>query len=76
MRKKKDNKKIYISVFIVVIMVLSTFGFILGFGGQGGEQSFEYNGFEFRTVNNQWLLKVDGMVHEFYFHPSDVIDYD
>ena len=71
MRRKPDHKKLYIAIFIIAVMVLSTFGFILSFNVQDTDQ-LDYNNFKFRLVDNQWITKVDGKEYTFYFHPLDV----
>ena len=59
-------------MFIIAVMVLSTFGFILSFNTQTPDQQLDYNGFKFRIVDNQWTTKVDGQEYAFYFHPLDM----
>ena len=55
MRRKQNNQKVYISIFIVAVMVLSTFGFIASY--QTSETTNTYNGFEFTFRNSRWIIE-------------------
>ena len=71
MRKPNGSKK-YMGLFIVAVMILSTFGFIASFN-QNTQQDYSYNGFEFEQKNNQWVTEADTPFGKqefaFLFHP-------
>lgn len=70
MRKQNSRKKLYISLFIIAVMVLSTFGVYLSASGNSSDGG--YNGFTFRQKNNQWITKVNDKDYAFFFHPLDL----
>src|SRR3989344_6397030 len=71
MRKPNGSKK-YMGLFIVAVMILSTFGFIASFN-QNTQQDYSYNGFEFEQKNNQGVTEADTPFGKqefaFLFHP-------
>lgn len=71
-----ERKKVYMSVFIIVIMVLSVFGYVANFysGGSSNDQTsrYSYNGYEFSRNDNQWEVSVEGEQYNFAFHPLDL----
>lgn len=69
MAQKTDKKTLYVSIFIVVIMVSSTLGFILT---RSTSSSQNYNGHKFYLRNNHWVLEKDKQEYSFYFHPSEL----
>lgn len=77
MRHENNRKKVYLSLFIVAIMVLSTLGFIGSYTTP--EQDTGYNNFEFERRGDQWVMEVDNGVevreYSFYLHPSDIAVY-
>lgn len=73
--RRRDNagrKKAYIGLFIVAVMILSTFGFIASFN-QSSQQDYSYNGFEFKQQGNLWVTEVETPFGEkefvFLYHP-------
>lgn len=70
---KPNRMAIGMSIFILFIMVGSTFGFIYSYyQDENSKQNFEYNGFELKTKNNMWTLDIGGKVLDFYNHPSQL----
>lgn len=72
--ENKPNKwAIGMSIFILIIMVGSTFGFIYSYyQDESRKNSYDYNGFKLKTKNNMWTLDVGGKVLEFYNHPTQL----
>ena len=72
LRKPQNNrKKVYLSIFIVAIMVLSTFGIIANYTSPN--QDTDYNGFSFyRDANGFWITSVNDQDYKFFFHPLDL----
>lgn len=72
MRRRDAGSKKYMGLFIVAVMILSTFGFIIGFN-QNSAQDYSYNGFEFTQEGNQWVTEADTPFGKrefaFLFHP-------
>lgn len=68
------NRAGYImSIFILVTMVGSTFGFIMYYNDSTNKQNtFEYNGFKLKNDNNMWTLDLSGKNLEFYNHPTQL----
>ncbi len=58
MRRRENKSKAYIGLFIVAVMILSTFGFIVGFN-QNTAQDYSYNGFEFEQQGNHWVVEAE-----------------
>lgn len=63
------NKKTWIGILIVAIMVSSSAGFIFGRDDSG---SYKYNGYKFSRTTDGWLGKIDGNSVYFHFHPSEL----
>lgn len=76
MRQKPNNKKLTISIFIIAVMVLSTFGFIASY--QTTETTNDYNGFKFTLKNKHWVTEAIAPAgkKEFTFksHPTDLTE--
>ena len=72
--QSQKRKQMYMSIFVVIILVLSTFAFVLSF--KAPTQDFSYNGFEFTQKNNQWITEITTPLGEkeysFYTHPSEL----
>ena len=68
--QKKENKNIWIPLFIIGIMVLSALGYAVL---QGNENSIKVHGVKFvKTQDNFWVAKIKGVSYMFYFSPEDV----
>jgi len=82
LRKKnkefKSKLKILMPSFIVVLLVLSSLGFILG--QKGGQENTltnvkDYNGFKFyKTQNDKWVTNVGGVQYWFDYLPEDLVN--
>ncbi|MBI4153228.1 hypothetical protein HY497_01780 [Candidatus Woesearchaeota archaeon] len=72
MRRPESGRKKYMGIFIVAVMILSTFGFIASFN-KNTQQDYSYNGFGFEQKNNQWVTEADTPFGKqefaFLFHP-------
>ncbi len=70
------RKQMYMSLFVVAILVLSTFAFVLSFN-QNQQQDLSYNGFEFTLQNNQWATEIQTPFGEkeysFFNHPNELL---
>jgi hypothetical protein len=64
-RKSEKAKQIVMGVVIALIMILSTFGIIIG--SQSNE--LRYGKFKFQISNNQYVTKINGKEMNFYFLP-------
>lgn len=69
----KDNRKlkVFMGVFIILLMVVSTLGVIF-YGYAGNTASTDYNGFGFTPKNQQWESKIEGKKYLFSYHPSQL----
>ena len=67
-REKKSDKakQVVMGIVIALIMVLSTFGIIIG----NQTSSLSYNGYKFRLSGNQYVTKINGKEMIFYSLPS------
>ena len=76
---KISKKSLYLTIFIVVIMVSSVIGFV-AFTGQddGVKADLEYNGFSFIKANSGWITKINSRDIYFDYLPNEVkdINYD
>ena len=68
-QKKFWSKRNIVALFIIIVMVGSSAGFI--FGRDEGYSS-KYNGFKFKLINNVWLTKINGKEVRFHLHPTEV----
>lgn len=73
MRKPLINKKMLISLFIVFVMVLSTFGFIFSYQTGGGEKQ-EYNGHKLTITEQGTMAKIGGKKIYFNNFPTQLED--
>ena len=72
---RQDKKKLFVSIFIIFIMVSSTLGFILGFSSNDpiNQQTEEYNGFEFtQHQTGRWLTQINGYQVALSNYPEDL----
>lgn len=65
------EKKTWMGLIIVFLMISSVFGFVFSFGG-GGSNVQEYSEVKFRYVNNQWMARINGEDRGFLFFPGDL----
>jgi len=67
-REKKSDKakQVVMGIVIALIMVLSTFGIIIG----NQTSSLSYNGYKFQLNGNQYATKINGKEMIFYSLPS------
>lgn len=70
-RRPKTNKNFWLGLFIVVIMVSSGFGVMLGgFNRDSGSNS--YDGIEFVSSQNMFVATIDGSKKAFPYLPQQV----
>lgn len=70
-KEKKDNKALYMSLFIAFIMITSAFGVMFyGFGTE--ETVTKYGKYKFKATNQGYKAKING--NEYYFEalPQDL----
>lgn len=72
-KERKSRGGLWISLFIVFIMVASVLGFSLGDNNQNN-RNYEYNGhkFELDKENNLWTTNIYGQEFGFHFLPDQV----
>ena len=73
MKEKKEKKKIGLIIFIILIMVGTTFS-VFFYGFSAPEEKTKYNGYTFERSNDIWLSKINGNYAAFSFLPKDVED--
>jgi len=66
------DKKVWMGLFIVFIMVFSIFGFVIDFAVKPASSSIRYNDFKFQLVNDQYQVSLNGKQHVFVFFPGDI----
>ena len=71
MKEKKEKKKYGLMVFIVFIMIGTTFSFVF-FGFSPAEDKVRYNGITFTNINRVWIAKINGQEAAFSFLPAEV----
>ncbi len=73
---EKSKRKLFLSLFIVFIMVSSTLGFIYGFGqgGNGVSSSKKYNGYTFTQTQSGWSTYIPRLnsYQSFNYLPNEV----
>lgn len=72
MARKQKKKANWMAWFIVILMVGSAFGVMLG--SFSSNRKLEYNGYKFAESDNFWILKLDGKKYEFNYYPAEVED--
>lgn len=73
MNNKKEKKKWGLIIFLVFIMIGTSFSFVF-FGFSPATEKIKYNGhsFTFMPSQNIWVAKIDGRQAAFSFLPQDV----
>ncbi len=69
--KREKKKRLYMSLFIVVIMTLSVLGYMIGSGFED-QTKFNYNDFKFNQINNRWKTKINNYDVTFDYSPLQV----
>ncbi len=75
-RRRERKKQVLMTWFLIGLMVVSVAGIIIGNTSAPADSSFDYNGFEFKLVNNYYMTKVEGVEKKFYNHPLDAATVD
>lgn len=73
MREKKEKKKWGLILFIVFIMIGTSFSFVF-FGFSGIQEKVKYKGITFARFADRWEAKINGVNAAFSFLPSEVED--
>ena len=71
MKEKKEKKKWGLILFIVFIMIGTTFSFVF-FGFQPQSEVVKYNGIKFVKYPDRWEAKINGQYAAFSFLPKEV----
>ncbi|MBD3303835.1 hypothetical protein GF343_01715 [Candidatus Woesearchaeota archaeon] len=72
-RKKRINKKMLVSMFIIAIMVLSAFGFIFSYQtSQPSEKLDDYKGHEFKKTAKGYTTEINDQKLYFDYYPGDL----
>ena len=71
MKEKKEKKKWGLILFIVFIMIGTTFSFVF-FGFSPAEDKVKYKGISFVNNNRVWIAKINGQEAAFSFLPTEV----
>jgi hypothetical protein len=72
-RESEKRRKLYLAVFIILVMVSGSVGFIGLYNSDDGTASnTDYNGFSFSQDGNQWVTEVDGDEYQFSLHPQQI----
>ncbi|TKJ17603.1 hypothetical protein CEE44_03655 [Candidatus Woesearchaeota archaeon B3_Woes] len=69
--KREKKKRLYMSLFIVMIMTLSVLGYMIG-SGYEDQTKFEYNDFKFNQITNRWKTKINNYDVIFDYSPLQV----
>ncbi len=73
MKEKKEKKKFGLILFLVFIMIGTSFSFVF-FGFSPATEKVKYNSYSFTFVPSQniWIAKINGRQAAFSFLPQDV----
>lgn len=71
MKNKREKKKWWLILFIVMIMVGTSFSFVF-YGFSGSNAEVKYNGLTFVKFPDHWEAKINGKPAAFSFLPNDV----
>ena len=71
MKDKKERRKWGLIVFIVLIMVGTTFSFVF-YDSSPATEKVKYNGISFSGDGTKWIAKINGQYAAFTFLPNDV----
>ncbi|MFH1174178.1 MAG: hypothetical protein V1725_03540 [archaeon] len=76
-KEKKSNTALYMSIFIVVIMVASSFAIFLSNPDQASQITYGQYAFKVQTLPNdphRYTLKLDDKTYGFYYLPTELTD--
>jgi hypothetical protein len=72
-QKKKNNKSLYMSLFIVIIMISSAFAVIF-YGFAENEQTIRYEDYKFKSTPMGFSTRINKETHYFEVLPQDTFD--
>ena len=75
MKERKEKRRWGLILFIVFIMIGTSFSFVF-FGFSPATERIKYNGFSFVNNGNIWIAKINGKEAAFSFLPGEVEDID
>lgn len=70
--KKQRKIRIFMGIFVIVVMVGSGIGMFASQVGEGNSNT-KYNGYRFTFSGNEWITKISGKQYTFNYHPLDVV---
>jgi len=73
MKERKEKRKWGLILFIVFIMIGTSFSFVF-FGFSGVDEKAKYNGITFTRFADRWEAKINGKEAAFSFLPGEVED--
>ncbi|MEK6891960.1 MAG: hypothetical protein AABX25_02120, partial [Nanoarchaeota archaeon] len=73
MKEKNPKRRWGLILFLVIIMVGTSFSFVF-YGFSPSVERVKYNGFSFSTNGQIWTAKINGQEAAFSFLPADVQD--
>src|SRR3989344_5941474 len=79
--ERKDSKRLFLPVFIAVILIMSVFGVVLGSYSDGDNQNnqggIDFNGKTFfQDPNGRWRVSVNGINVQIQFGPEELKEID
>lgn len=66
------NKKVWITLFIVFIMIASVIGFISTQSEKNNTNSFDYNGHNFNLIQEKYVTLIDNNQYFFDYSPKEL----
>jgi len=70
---KSNKKNYYMAIFIILIMVSSTLGFIIGSSNDSNSNSNNQKGLNY--VNGWWIISKNGFDYRFRYLPDENFNY-
>lgn len=67
-----EMKKLILPVFIITVLILSTFGIIFGKLNDEGGRVYEYDNVKFVKKGNSWIFKSQGNEYSLFFGPREL----
>jgi len=71
--KREKRIKLFMTFFIVAIMILSVLGFMIG---RNSNEQLKYNDFKFTNKNNKFIIKINNKDLDFDYFPSQVENFN
>lgn len=72
-KKKQKRNNFIISLVLIVVISLSVFGIVANsFDSPGSSEKLDYNGFEFVSQGNSWILEIEEFSFVFSYPPGEL----